>query len=50
MVEVFKTNVKSTQQSIIILSKIRKYFPKLRVNFDLGDCDKILRIEGEEVI
>jgi hypothetical protein len=50
MVEVFKTNVKSTQQSIILLSKIRKFFPNQSVNFDLGDCDKILRVEGEEVL
>lgn len=24
-------------------------FPKYRINFDLDDCDKILRVEGENI-
>lgn len=24
-------------------------FPTLKVNFDLSDCDKVLRVEGENI-
>jgi hypothetical protein len=49
MIEVFKTNVQDIQQSLKTLSKLRQCFPDLRVNFDLEDCDKILRVEGKNV-
>jgi hypothetical protein len=49
MVEVFKTNVQSIQQSSMLLSRIRQSSPELLVNFDLEDCDKILRVEGKRV-
>lgn len=49
MVEVFKTNVRSIQKSIKLLSKIREYSPELLINFDLDDCDNILRVEGKRV-
>ncbi|MFK8046668.1 MAG: hypothetical protein AB8B72_14310 [Crocinitomicaceae bacterium] len=49
MIEVFKTNVKSDKQSLTLLSKFQKYFPELKINFDLDDCDKILRVEGQSV-
>ena len=44
MVEIFKTNVKKSEKLVSLLSM--KY-PDLKINFDLEDCDKILRIEGE---
>lgn len=46
MVDVFKTNVTVAVQAMKLVSRIRQEFPDLQVNFDLGDCDKILRIEG----
>ena len=49
MIEVFKTNVQDIQQSLKLLSKLRQCFSDLRVNFDLEDCDKILRVEGKNV-
>lgn len=49
MVEVFKTNVFESERSIIIVRKLLEYFPKNKINFDLDDCDKILRIEGENI-
>jgi hypothetical protein len=50
MVEVFKTNVYQEEASIIIIRKLLKYFPGNKINFDLGDCDKILRVEGENIL
>jgi hypothetical protein len=49
MVEVFKTDVYEEEKSIIIVQKLLQYFPENKINFDLDDCDKILRIEGENI-
>lgn len=46
MVEVFKTNITKQKQSKQILEKLAKTFPKYKINFDLEDCDNILRIEN----
>lgn len=48
MVEVFKTNVTRQSQALGLLVLLRQYFPKSKLNFDLDDCDKILRIQGDE--
>lgn len=50
MVEVFKTDVYEEEKSIIIVQKLLQYFPENKINFDLEDCDKILRIEGENIL
>ncbi|HTS45635.1 MAG TPA: hypothetical protein VMH01_14650 [Puia sp.] len=47
MVEIFKTDVSKKTKAKNILSMLQKEFPHLKVNFDLGDCDKILRVEGK---
>ncbi len=49
MVEVFKTNVQTKKQSIIMLSILREMITAYKINFDLSDCDKILRIEAEQI-
>ena len=46
MVEIFKTDVSKKTKAKNILSILEKKFPHLKANFDLGDCDKILRVEG----
>ena len=46
MVEIFKTDVNKKTKAKNILSTLQKEFPHLKINFDLGDCDKILRVEG----
>jgi len=50
MVEVFKTNVTSNHQAKQLVHLIEDYFD-YKVNFDLEDCDHILRVEAysEEV-
>ncbi|TDE06055.1 hypothetical protein E0F98_00040 [Flavobacterium hiemivividum] len=47
MVEIFKTNVEGIEESQILLQLLLKHFSMLQINFDLDDCDKILRVEGE---
>jgi hypothetical protein len=50
MVEVFKTNVFAVEKSEEIIQKLAEYFPENRINFDLEDCDKILRVEGKNIL
>lgn len=49
MVEVFKTNVQKKTQSKMLLSVLSETFPSFKINFDLSDCDKVLRVEGENI-
>lgn len=49
MIEVFKTNVNSEQQAREIVAMLKDRFGYARVSFDLGDCDRVLRIESSEV-
>ena len=49
MVEVFKTNVQNEIQAEQILKALKKNFPRLKTNFDLQDCDKILRMDGKNI-
>jgi hypothetical protein len=50
IVEVFKTNVQNSNMANYIISLLQKEFPNCKINFDLEDCDKILRIEGNGFI
>jgi len=47
MVEVFKTSVYHKNDATRLLAVLLKEFPLYKINFDLEDCDKILRVEGE---
>ncbi len=48
MVEVFKTNIQDAQVANFIIGELEKHFPNASINFDLNDCDNILRIEHHE--
>jgi hypothetical protein len=48
MITVFKTNVQKTVQAKKLVSFLLQHFPGSRINIDLKDCDKILRVEGED--
>ncbi|HEY5369479.1 MAG TPA: hypothetical protein VIJ75_10830 [Hanamia sp.] len=50
MVEVFKTNVLDVERSNLLVERLLFYFPDNKINFDLQDCDKILRVEGENIL
>ena len=49
VIMVFKTNVLKYRDAKKLLSYLLEQFPTHRVNFDLEDCDKILRIEGTQI-
>ena len=50
MVEVFKTNVKRAGEAKRVIVELLHHFPDKKINFDLNDCDKVLRVEGENIM
>lgn len=50
MVEVFKTDIYDAKRSMIIIGKLLECFPQNKINFDLEDSDKILRVEGNTIV
>ena len=46
MVEVFKTNVEQPGHANMLLDQIHKTCADYTANFDLEDCDKILRVKS----
>jgi hypothetical protein len=49
MVEVFKTNIQKKAQSKKLLDILSEAFPSFKINFDLSDRDRVLRVEGDKV-
>ena len=49
MVEVFKTNVKKKAQSKRLHCVLSQVFPSSKIHFDLSDCDRVLRVEGDNI-
>jgi len=49
MVEVFKTNITNPTEAEQLLQKLNGYYPQSKINFDLEDCDNILRFEGQHI-
>jgi hypothetical protein len=51
MIEVFSTNVTDPHHATMLLDRIHEEFSHYRANFDLDDCDNILRVvsHGENV-
>ncbi len=49
MVEIFKTNVTDGVQAGLLLQLLHAQWPQYLANFDLEDCDRILRIESDSV-
>ena len=49
MVEAFKTNVQKKAQSKMLLCILSEAFPSFKINFDLSDRDKVLRVEGDNM-
>jgi hypothetical protein len=50
MIYVFKTSVKTKRQVKNLKPHISKILPNEKWNFDLDDCDKILRIDCQDNI
>lgn len=49
MIEVFKTNVSSEKKSKVIIDALHILMPQAKINFDLEDSDKILKIESSSI-
>ncbi len=49
MIEVFKTDVEQLNEADEIIQKLLEHFPESKINFDLDDCDNILRVEGKTI-
>jgi hypothetical protein len=47
MVEIFRTNVNNRRLADRVLKTLRANLPAYRFNFDLDDCDRILRAQSE---
>jgi hypothetical protein len=49
MIEVFKTNVQKKAQTKMLLCILSAAFPSFKINIDFLDCDKVLRVEGDNI-
>jgi hypothetical protein len=49
MIYVFKTSVMTQKAVKKLTTKFNTFIPNSKWNFDLEDCDKILRVESREV-
>jgi hypothetical protein len=47
-VEIFKTDVMQECEAATLISLLLQHLPHCRINFDLEDCDRILRIESAQ--
>jgi len=50
MVEIFKTNVKNKRLAGRVLRILHANLPGYLFNFDLEDCDRILRAQSKGII
>lgn len=46
MIEVFKTDVRDREHAIMLIDRIHEAFDSYNANFDLDDCDNILRVKS----
>jgi hypothetical protein len=46
MVEVYRTNINDESVAQLMLQQLKELLPHCSCNFDLEDCDRILRIEN----
>ena len=49
MIEIFRTNIDCPDKAAALSAAINGLFPHYRINFDLQDCDKILRIVAQTI-
>ena len=49
IVEVFKTNIQTEEEALLVMDALEASFHSCRINFDLDDLDNILRIEAEDI-
>ena len=49
MVEVFKTDIRKKKIASSLVKSLSIQFPDYKINIDMADCDKVLRIEGRHL-
>ena len=49
MIAVFKTDIPDQQTAQYVKQELIKQWPNARIDFDLEDCDRILRFQAEHV-
>lgn len=49
IIEVYKTNVQNNVQVRQLVNALHRQFPWYTANFDLHDCDNILRVESNAI-
>ncbi|HEY0272725.1 MAG TPA: hypothetical protein VGC22_06030 [Chitinophaga sp.] len=49
MIGIFKTNINTTDARQHIVSALRDRFPVQSCHVDLDDCDKVLRVEAQQL-
>jgi hypothetical protein len=49
MVQIFRTNIQEVDDAYEIIQKLLEQFPTYLINFDLEDCDNILRVKGKDI-
>jgi hypothetical protein len=49
VIEVFKTDVNDEREAKMVVEMLLQSFPGSRINFDLQDCDRVLRVEGKGI-
>lgn len=50
MVEIFKTNIADRAVAEQLVKQLEQYLPASVINFDLDDCDRILRVDSKHDI
>lgn len=50
MIEIFKTDVRTKRQAGKIVAQLLVQYPDAKISFDLSDCDRILRVEGKNIV
>ena len=45
MIEVFKTNIRHSHHASMLIARIQRSFFHYQANFDLQDCDHVLRVK-----
>ena len=50
MIEVFKTNINCAEQARQLVEQIQGHFTGYKANFDLEDCDRVLRIVSSNMV
>lgn len=49
VIEIFKTSINSQQAAALVKYVLSDKYPDAKINFDLEDCDRILRIENKVI-